>query len=312
MEKRNQLIKIARLYFLEEMNQKDIAAKMNMSLASVSRSINRAKESGIVTISVADSGDSVEETEILLEKRFGLQECLLVPGAETREFTFREMGIKLASLLERLLSPKSILGVSWGDTLRVMAEALPELGIGCAGVVPIIGAVGEIETGIFPNRIANSYARKLGSPAYLVNTPGLVDSAETKVLLTEDTSFQNIAAIWEKVSVILFSISALQKGTSLSGGDIFSPEQWNEAAEAGATLTANFNFTDSRGQEVETTLRDRIINLGLSAMKSKEHRILASAGLEKVEPLLTALRGGLPSVLLTDMQTAQALLDKSE
>lgn len=311
IDKQDQLIKIARLYYLEEMNQKDIAKKMNMSLASVSRSINRAKELGIVKISIMDSSDSLGNTEIALEKKFNLHECLLVPASDSLEVVYADMGRKLAPLLERVLSPQTILGVSWGDTLRVMAESLPVTGYSCAGVVPIIGAVGKIETGIYPNRIANSFARKLASHAYLVNTPGLVDSAETKDLLTGDTSFQDIASIWERASVLLFSISTICKGTSLMGGDIFTPEQWAEAASAGATVTTNFNFINDAGEEVPTELSKRIINLGYAQMKSKEHRILASSAEEKVKPILSSLRGGLPTVLITDAHTAQLLLENS-
>lgn len=309
MDKQDQLVKIARLYYLEEMNQKDIAKKMNMSLASVSRCINRAKELGIVTIAIMDSGDTLGETEIALEKKFNLHECLLVPASDSLDIIYADMGKKLAPLLERLLSPQAILGVSWGDTLRVMAQSLPVTGYSCAGVIPIIGAVGKIETGIYPNRIASSFARKLVSQAYLVNTPGLVDSAETKVLLTGDTSFQDTALIWERVLVILFSISSLYKGTSLTGGDIFTPEQWSEAASAGATVTTNFNFINDQGVEVATGLSKRIINLGYAQMKAKKHRILASSGEEKVKPILSSLRGGLPTVLITDARTAQLLLE---
>jgi DNA-binding transcriptional regulator LsrR (DeoR family) len=310
-DKRDQLIKIARLYYLEEMNQKDIAKKMNMSLASVSRCINRAKVLGIVTISIADCANTFHETEIALEKKFDLLECLLVPASDSLEVIYTDMGKKLSGLLERLLSPQAILGVSWGDTLRTMADSLPVTGFHCGGVVPIVGAVGRIETGIYPNRIASSFARKLHSHAYLVNTPGLVDSAETKTLLTGDTSFQDIASTWQKVSVILFSISSLRKGTSLTGGDIFSPLLWSEAACAGATTTTNFNFINDLGEEVPTELSNRIINLDYEQMKGKRHRILASSGEEKIRPMLAALRGGLPTVLITDFQTGQALLQQA-
>ena len=310
MDKQNQLIKIARLYYLEEMNQTDIAKKMNMSLASVSRSINRAKEIGLVTISVQDSRDKLEDMEIAIEKKFNLRECLLVPSSNSLDLIYSGMARQLGMLLDRVLAPKSIVGVSWGDTLRVMAESMPPVERPCQGVVPIIGAVGEIETGIFPNRIADAYSQKLRSHAYLVNTPGLVDSIETKKLVTADTSFSKIAAKWKKVSIILFSISSLRKATSISGGDIFTKDQWSEVESAGASVTTNFNFLDKEGAEVKTKLSKRIVNLSYHEMKKKEHRVLASSGNDKVQPILSALKSELPTVLITDLKTARSLINK--
>lgn len=310
MDKKNQLIKIARLYYLEEMNQKDIAKKMNISLASVSRSIHRAKEMGLVTITVQESSEKLEDVEIAIEKKFKLQECLLTPSADSLKVIYSGMAKQLNMLFDRILNSKSIVGVSWGDTLRVMAESMQPTEQPCLGVVPIIGAIGEIETGIFPNRIAKIYSKKLHCHSYLVNTPGLVDSIETKELVTADTSFSKINTIWKKVSIILFSISSLRKATSLSGGDIFTKRQWNEVEKAGASLTTNFNFLDKSGVEVETKLSERIINLRYSEMKKKEHRILVSSGKDKLQPILSALKGGLPTVLITDIKTAKSLLNK--
>ena len=168
-----QLAKIARLYHLEDVGQREIAERLNVSTASVSRALARARDLGIVHISIDESSTASHAgLEIAMEQRFGLRECLLVGRSERLEQTYSDLAEQIGALLSRVLRPGATLGLSWGETLKAVGENLPANTSVRADVVPIIGAMGRIETGVYPNSIARSFAEKLGGNAYLVNTPG--------------------------------------------------------------------------------------------------------------------------------------------
>lgn len=307
--RKEQLVKIARLYYLEEMNQREIARKMNMSLAGVSRSITRARETGIVTVSVNSPDDEAAELEILLEKRYGLRECLLVDSSPTTEIMYADMAVKISHYLEKILDEKSRIGVSWGRTLKTIGDNLTLQSAKCEAVVPIVGAIGRIETGIFPNSIARNFAQKLGGDGYIVNTPGLVDSPEIRQTLLSDSSFKEIAELWGKLDVALFSVSEMGAGSSVHDLNVLPREDLAAAKAAGAAMLANFLFFDRAGNPVSTEIARRIINISYEPLMAIPHRIIAAAGEGKARSLQAALRGHLCHVLVSDKDTARKLLE---
>jgi DNA-binding transcriptional regulator LsrR (DeoR family) len=174
-ETRTYLAKVARLYYLEEMSQPEIARRMNVSVATISRALRKARESEIVRISIDESFERMGELELALEKEWGLQECVVVPTYERTESTYLEMAHVLSEILARLLSRGSTIGVSWGETLKAIGEHLRAIPGRDVRVIPIIGAMGMVDTGIYPNSIAREFASRLDGTPYLVNIPAVVD-----------------------------------------------------------------------------------------------------------------------------------------
>ena len=306
--KTEQLIKIARLYYLEEMNQRDIAGKMNMSLAGVSRSITRAKETGIVTISVNAPEGETSDLEIRMEKTFGLKECLLVKSSDVVELIYAEMAHRLAPWFDRALGPEAAVGVSWGQTLKVIGDNLPSRGEGRRSVVPIIGAMGRIETGLFPNSIARSFAEKLGGDAYLLNTPGVVDSEEIRASLMTDSGYRDVAEMWSRLDAVVLSLGGLGEETTARSLDVLSRDDLDSARAEGATMMANFLCFDDQGRSVDTPLSRRVISIDFDTLMDVPLRVIAAAGPNKIASVDAALKGGLGNVLVTDEGTAAALL----
>lgn len=74
---RRLLIKVSTMYYLEHMKQNDIAKRLGVERTTVSKYLKRAVDKGIVTITVAN--ENFEELESVMEKRFGLKECFIVP-----------------------------------------------------------------------------------------------------------------------------------------------------------------------------------------------------------------------------------------
>ena len=307
-----QLVKIARLYYLEGMNQRDIAAKMRTSVAGVSRSIAKARELGIVKITVDAPAHGISELEISIERRFGLAECLLVESSPTLEVMYAEMASRLSEHLDRTLTGESNVGVSWGQTLQTIGDNLESAVAQCKSVIPMVGAVGRIETGMYPNSIARQFAEKLNGAGHLVNVPGVVDSDETRKSLLADGSFAPVAAIWNELDVALFSVSGLTSGASVRDLHVVPDEILDAAASDGATLVANFRFFDQEGARVHTTVDRRIIAIEPERLMAVPHRIIVAAGSEKTNAVRGALRARLCNVLVSDRETARALLQSEQ
>jgi DNA-binding transcriptional regulator LsrR (DeoR family) len=74
------LSKIALLYYVEDLNQREIAERMNMSIAAVSRAITRARERGFVEIRIHSPDQTYPSLEREIEKRYDIRDCIVVPA----------------------------------------------------------------------------------------------------------------------------------------------------------------------------------------------------------------------------------------
>lgn len=304
----DQLLKIARLYYIEDTTQKEIARKLNISIATVSRNLARAKDLGLVEIRVRDDNQRYRDLEIALEKSRGLKECIVVPTEGGPGSVPAAFSASAGELLSRILSPGDLLGVSWGETLKGLGEAMASLPRLRIDVVPIIGAMGEIETGVYPNAIAQTYAAKLGGRAYLVNTPALVDTPAARQTVERDSSFAPIRNLWNRIQTVMLSVSSVDGNSSVYRMSIFSPRQLASLRRLGVVCATNFNFLDARGAVVPNPISDMLINLGYNELRKKPNVILVAFGEAKVRAINAALRGGVGDILLTDEKTARLCL----
>ena len=307
---RHQLGKVARQYYLENFTVRQIADKLNVSMSTVSRMLTRAKREHIVEITIHDVHADFRNIEIELESAFEIKECVVVPASEKTESMYSDMARAVAEVFERFIHNNTHLGVSWGETLKAIGDNLPVSRPKHVHVVPIIGAMGTIETGIYPNSIAKSFADKLGGVSYLINSPAILGSKKMRNSVLRDRNFARVNAIWNKIDVVLLSVSNLERDASVSKFRIFSSQELEYLRSIGIVCATNFNMLNAEGQPVGQKISDRIINMDMGRLRKVKTIILAACGASKVEAILAALRGQILDILITDNETAKAVLKR--
>ncbi len=300
--------KIARLYYMDGLSQSEIAKKLSVSVASVSRGLSRARESGIVKISIAEVKDNFDELEAAIEKRYGLNECLITPGYQGDDLDRQNLAGALREMLPRILPMHGTLGVSWGETMKAVGEALSVPTPLETDVIPMVGAMGTVETGIYPNSIARIFADKLGGRAFLVNAPAVNDSPELCRSLYDSRGFASVREIWDRIDVGLVSCSGIEVESSMARNAIFTSADLKTMGEAGAVAAINFSFVDAEGQAVNREVTDRILHIPLEEMKKLDHVVLIASGDAKTGAIRAVLKGGWVTALITDAHSAEQLL----
>lgn len=269
---RSQLSKAAQLYYIEEISQHLIAKRMNVSVASVSRALDKARKLGIVRITIHADAHDFSQMEIALEQAFGLRECLLVPSFEQIEHVYAAMARSLAEILGRILRRGDTLGLSWGETLKALGDNMAPVPVKDVDVVPITGALGTIDTGIYPSSLARVFAEKFGGTPYLMNTPAIVGSDAIRRSLMSDSSFQQIREMWKRLNVVVLGAGGLGKDSSMFRAGIFSASELEAMQEAGGVAACNFILFDEEGNAVRAEVADRVVKLPLNELKHVEHR----------------------------------------
>ena len=302
-----QLTKIARLYYQENKNLREIAGRLNVSMATVSRALVAARKSGIVDIRINDVSSEYREMEIRLEQGLGVQECMIVPSSTVTENTYAELAKAAELLFPRLLRPGALVGFSWGVTLKSVADHLNGNLHLNVDTVPLVGAMGTVETGVFPNAIARTYADRVGGRSYLVNAPAILDSKHARELIEGESSFQPILGLWNRLDVVVVSVSGLDDNASLLKLGVIGQEEMGILKEAGAVCATNFIMLDRDGREVRTDLNERMIRASLSHLMRAKHRVLIAFGSDKLAAIKSAAAARIATTFLTDLDTARKL-----
>ena len=108
------ITKVARLYYDQELTQPEIAAQLDLSQATVSRLLKRAREEGIVRVTVNVPYGAYPLLEEQLQNRYELKEAVVVDSVEEGEQLLRDIGSAAAYYLETTLRP----GRCWQWSMR--------------------------------------------------------------------------------------------------------------------------------------------------------------------------------------------------
>jgi DNA-binding transcriptional regulator LsrR (DeoR family) len=310
------MTKVARLYYEHDMTQPEIAAQLDLSQATVSRLLKRAKQEQIVRISVNVPYGAYPALEEGLQKLYGLKEVVVVDSVEDDDQILRDIGAAAAFYLETTLKQGEVIGISsWSATILSMVEAMhPMTRPSDVRLVQILGGVGNPTAEIHASRLIGRLAGLVKGEATLLPAPGVLGSADAKPIMMVDRFVREATAMFDEVTLALVGIGTVEpSGLLASSGNVFSPEELDMLQKAGAVGDICLRFFDSEGVPVNTPLDDRVIGMTLEQLRNVKRAVAVAGGKRKLSAIRAALTGALVNVLITDRFTAQHLIDgKSE
>ena len=301
------LPKIAHLYYLEDMNQDKIAEKFNINRVRVSRYLKKAREMNIVEIKVHYSKESYQELERLIENRYNLKECIVIPTHENPQGIFRELAMSLTGVLHRILKDGDSIGVNWGLTLKEVIALMDSLKRVDIKVVPICGGLGRIDRGIHTNSIAKSLADVFGGISYVINAPAILDSKKTREVLMQDSNTKEIFELLKGLSCAVFSFSDLGPESSYVKYGLISTEEIEYLRSRSIVGDVNLDFLNMKGEHVPNRIYDRVIALPISEIKKIQNVVGIAFGVRKSEIARAVLQGNILDVLIIDRELAEAV-----
>lgn len=305
------MVKIARLYYDHGLRQVEIMERLNIHQSTVSRLLKRARETNVVRISVAAPAGVHADLEDALEVRFALKEAIVVDSDPIEEHLIRYLGAAAAFYLETTIKPGSIIGISsWSRALLAMVERMNQSSIGKDGkVVQILGGFGSIETQNYATYLTQRLASNIGAAPVLLQAPGIVGSAEVQKILSADRTLREAADLFDRVDVALVGIGSLEPSRFLTrSGNVFSPEERMQLARQGAVGDICLRFFDQTGAAIDSPLMQRVIGMNLDQLKRVPRVVGIAGGADKLDAMRATLAGRLIDILITDTETAQALL----
>ncbi|MDI6637992.1 MAG: sugar-binding transcriptional regulator [Bacillota bacterium] len=307
---RKVLYEIAHQYYELERTQQEIAKSLGISRSQVSRALRQAREAGIVLLKVIDPDVDYSDLARALRERFGLEDAVIIAGIDSPRLLAQSLGRAAANYLARSVREQSVVGVSWGATLREVATALgaekpSSLNV---TVVPLLGGLGQVAADLQVNELAARVARALGGVNLYLHAPSFVDTPEAKAAIMADSNIRKVVQLWEHVDVALVGVGTFRPPSTLLERGGFPDAELRELRRIGAVGDMCMRFFDIHGAPVETTLNDRIVGVTMDELGRMKRVIAVAGGANKTEAILGALRSRVVDVIITDEAAARGVM----
>lgn len=306
------MTKISKMYYEWNLNQTDIARQLGISQATVSRLFKRAKEEGIIRISVSIPTGVNADLEGKLIKKYDLKDAIVVDVMRDDENQImRDIGAAAAYYVENVIKDNEVIGISsWSSTLLAMLDAMHPVptkkGI---SVVQILGGVGNPSAEIHATRLTSRLANLVNGTAVFLPAPGVVGTEAALQVLMDDQYVKEAFGLFRQVTLALVGIGAVEPSRLLTlSGNIFSQEEQDYLSNHGAVGDILLRFFDIHGVPVESSFNHRVMSMRLEQLHSVERSIGIAGGIRKYKAVLGALNGHYINVLITDRQTAEKLV----
>ncbi|WP_134683769.1 sugar-binding transcriptional regulator [Brevibacillus migulae] len=311
-DKLNKVIEAAKLYYLLDYNQNDIAKMLGVSRPTVSRLLQTAKNEGIVEIKIRDSVEDSHKIASQLEQRFNLKKAIVVSVPQYEDHLIKNyLGEKAAAYLHEIVKDGDIIGVTWGTTLYHVAIDLKQSFVKDVKVVQLKGGVSHSETHTYASEILYLFGKAFNTSPLHLPLPAIVDHVVVKQAMEADRHIRKIIETGKQANIAMFTCGPIKSESLLFQLGYFTDEDL-QMLYSKAVGDICSRFFDKDGNICNESLNERTLGIDLEEFKKKEYSILVAGGAQKIDGIHGALKGEYANVLITDQYTAQFLLDKEK
>jgi DNA-binding transcriptional regulator LsrR (DeoR family) len=302
------LAKAARLYFLDDRSQDDVASILGTTRSNVSRMVRQARDLGIVEIRIVAPAQRDQELERALCARYPLADArVLAVGSGTE--VLEGVGRLAAHWLDETLRDGQVVALSWGHTLQAVVSAV-DLARRDVEVVQLVGGLSALDSAVTGQELVRELSERIGARHRYLHAPALFGSAEALTLLLREQAIADALDAAKRADMALVGIGV--PGTGSSGALLdalaLSPSERAAFDAAGAVGDVCGRFYDRDGQEVRSVVNQRVLAVTLDDLRSIPTVAGVAAGAEKAPGILGALRGEFVDVLICDQQAARSVL----
>jgi DNA-binding transcriptional regulator LsrR (DeoR family) len=292
---------VAKLHYEADMSQVDIARRLGVSTATISRLLQRARAEGIVRIEVLDLATPEGITTQLVEA-LGLRDAAVIETPSAGALA--ALAAPLGALLKQAgLTAGKVVAIGWGRAIRQVIQAgLPRI----PGVLTVAATGGmQQQAAHFQiNEFVRLAAEELGGTPHFIHAPYL-PSSELREVFLGDAAIRDSVALWDRTDVAIVGIGL--------------PHAINPPEASAATLSEQAlfhaagdvirHYFDAEGKLIPWEGEGRMIAMSPAQLRAVPLVIGVAASPEKAKAIIGAARARLINALVTDTKTAQAILE---
>jgi DNA-binding transcriptional regulator LsrR (DeoR family) len=204
--------------------------------------------------------------------------------------------------------------MAWGRTLWATIEALPARTMPDVTVVQLSGGLGPVDALEHSTELIRRAAQKLNAKLRLLPAPGIVSTLDAARALRQDHQVAEVLKLAARADIAVVGLGVpTPDSVLLKDGTILTADDLRLLEANGAVGDIALRYIDAQGETVSLDrLNQRIIGLSLDTIRCIPTVIGVGGGTVKHEVVKAALKSGLLDVLVTDRDTAEAVLSETQ
>lgn len=306
------LVKAARLYYLEDRSQGEVAKALGLSRSSVSRILAAAREQGVVEIRIHVPGalTRVPALEEALRREFGIPSALVVARLRTRT-PIDVVAEAAARVFEERVATLASFGMSWGNTIDRFVEHVElEPIYESLRICPLVGGLPS-DVGPAGNTSLAVLAGRSGATSFRFESPAVVESRQTWAALKTESSIISALDRAGQVELAFVGIGSFGQHNSrrvIAAMDLSAGEA-EQLARQNPVGDICGRYFDVNGKLLGLPTSERVIGITLQELAAVPYVLGVAGGVEKAPGVVGALRTGSLDGIVLDEDLARAVLE---
>jgi lsr operon transcriptional repressor len=297
---------VAWYYYRDNLTQAEVADRLHVSRPTVARLLERARQTGVVSIHIDTTGVGGLDLPQRLRERYGLKDVVVVPQpapATSGETTNSRIALAGAQYLRRHLAPGSVIGVGWGDTVVRTLTALPPSMLNGVTFATLTGGIDA-----YTSRVAGSGGAGLNNLVRFVPAPLIASSARLARALRKEPAVTEVLDAARNADATLLGIGAASPTATILQNGVIDEEQLRRYVEQGAVGDIVGDWYDAAGRLLAVDLQALRVGLSIAELPKMRNVIAVAGGTDKADAISGALAGSYLDVLVTTEDVARDLL----
>lgn len=307
------LLAAARMYYLENRSQAQIATELGTSRSNVSRMLSEAQRQNIVEIRIIDPSGRIPDLERELQAMFGLTDVRVAQrGLGLTANVEAQVGHQAAALLLEQVKDSMTVALSWGHALQALVYAVEADHDYAVDLVQLVGGLSSVHNEISGQELVRELAVRLGASYRLLLAPASLGSPEVRTTLMAEPSIAQALDAARRADVAFVGIGTPSHGSSsavLASLDL-SPEEEKEFWDASPAGDIAARYYNASGQPIRGSVEDRVVAVTLDDLARIPNVVGVAYGRAKTPGVLGALRGHLVDSLVCDESLARSLISE--
>lgn len=302
---------IAYLYYYADMNQSDIADRLFLSRSTVSRLIKKARQNGVVELKINEPWERDLPVEDELKTQFSIDgvRVIRIPEGADGETVLNLLSQMTAYYISCNVQKHSVVGISWGNTISHVCNAIVTTQNIPMTVVPIMGTMTYPETNPESVKLNQRFARVYGGRFFPLEAPLFAASREELFRLQQDPAIMDVIATARNADLIITSVGSIE---DRSWDRVLGLDRLAKLKEIGCVGHIGGHFYDLGGLEIDGAYKELHMGLTLEEIKANSNVICVAGTPKKAEAVFGALRGRMINTLITTLPLAKRLMEVAE
>ncbi|MEI8215799.1 MAG: sugar-binding domain-containing protein [Eubacteriales bacterium] len=303
-ERMNKLVKVAKMYYEDNMNQSEIAKAIGVSRPLISFLLSDAKQLGIVEIKINSPFEIDNSNMKILCKTYNIQGGSLINGVNSKGITERMIVKSSYEFIKETTNNGDCIGISWGNMIgdlvqfmEVQDKKLKLNGTVCS----LIGNSATANKNYHTDELCRAFGQASGCKPHFALAPAFYETKEDLISVSDLDFFSKIQQSWEKVN---FAIVDVENHPSVP--DLATASRFGSKRKDAVGHMASYYY-DKEGKMIENE-NDIVYRIPLEQLKKSDVVMGICSCNVTVENLIGALKTGILTHIFVDQEIAQEVV----